>query len=68
MKYKIEEIRNIRGYTQKDLAEKSGVSRATINGLESGRIVNTTTNILIKIAEALDVSVSEILDGGVIDE
>ena len=47
--------------TQEDLATKSGVSRATISGLESGSITVTTTETLRKIASALEVKVSDLI-------
>lgn len=45
--------------SQEELAEKSGVSRATISGLETNPDVITTTETLQKIARALDVRVSD---------
>lgn len=46
--------------SQQELAEKSGVSRATISGLENGSITVTTTETLLKIARALESRVSDI--------
>ena len=43
-----------------ELAEKSGVSRTIISGLESGAITTTTTGTLLRIAKALNKKVSEI--------
>lgn len=60
MKYKIKEFREEKKLSQQELAVKSGVSRATISGLESGSIVVTTTETLIKIAGALEKRVSDI--------
>ncbi len=60
MEYKIREARLEIGLTQAQLAEKSGVSRATISGLENGTINITTTETLIKIASALGKKVSDI--------
>ena len=60
MNYKIEEARKRMGMSQAELAQKSGVSRTTISGLESGRVKNTTAETLLKIARALDVQVDDI--------
>lgn len=60
MGYKIKEIRESRDMTQEELAEKSGVSRVTISGLENGTERNTTSKTLVKIASALGVTVDQI--------
>lgn len=60
MPFKIKEARAERGYTQEELARRANVSRATIAGLESGATVVTTTETLIKIADALGKKVSDI--------
>ena len=46
--------------SQCELAEKSGVSRTIISGLENGTITTTTTDTLLKIAKALDTKVADI--------
>ena len=58
--YKIRECREEMNLTQSELAKLSGVSRTTISSLENGVDKTTTTETLIKIAEALGKSVSEI--------
>ena len=58
--YHIKKYRQEMKLSQEELATKSGVSRATISGLESGNITVTTTETLIKIANALDKKVSDI--------
>ena len=63
MKYRVKEFREELGLSQADLAEKSGVSRAIISGLESGRTIVTTTDTLTKLSKALGKPVSEILLG-----
>ena len=60
MLFRIKEFREEQKMSQTALAEKSGVSRATVNGLENGNIKVTTTDTLIKIATALNKKVSEI--------
>ena len=61
MEYKIKEYRKKLGVSQQQLAEKAGVSRTIISGLESGRIQNTTADTIQKIAKALGIAVSKIL-------
>ncbi len=60
MTYRIKELREEKGMSQVQLAEKSNVSRTIISGLESGTISVTTTETLSKIARALNKKVSEI--------
>lgn len=60
MRFRIREQREKAGMTQVQLAEKSNVSRAIISGLESGSITVTTTETLLKIANALGKNVSDI--------
>lgn len=59
--YKVRELREKRKISQEKLAEKAGVSRATIASLEApDSETTTTTSTLIKIAAALDCKVSDI--------
>lgn len=60
MKYKIRELRESIGMTQTELSKKSGITRTTIWKLENGDDEITTTKTLVKIAEALNVSVDEL--------
>lgn len=47
----VKALRNISGFTQKELSEKTGVRQATIVDIEAGR--NCTINTLIIVAEAI---------------
>lgn len=60
MGYKIKEKREEVGMTQEELAEKSGVSRTTISGLENCTVRETTTKTLVALAKALDTTVDQI--------
>lgn len=60
MGYRIKEIRQKQGMSQQELSEKSGVSRAIISNLESGKTEQTTVRTLLKIAKALKSTVDEI--------
>lgn len=58
MKLLLKEIREKKGITQDELAEKSGISRATISKLENEvSVFNSQT--LSKLADALDTPVSK---------
>lgn len=60
MGYKIKEKRKEKNMTQEELAAKSGVSRATISGLENGTVRATSSKTLVKLARALDTTVDQI--------
>ena len=60
MENKVKAVREDQHLTQQELARRSGISRATISGLECGTLTVTTTETLIKIADALGKKVSEI--------
>ena len=47
--------------TQADLAEKIGVSRQTVNAIESGKYVPSTV-LALKIAKVFNKSVNEIFE------
>lgn len=57
--FRIKEICKVRGLTQKELAEKIGISPV---GLAKALAGNTTLQTLNKIADALGVPVSELFD------
>ena len=57
---KLCEYRKKRRWTQAELAEKSGVSRATIAGIESGAIKNVKTDTLLKLSSAVNAGVTKI--------
>ncbi|MGM9602528.1 MAG: helix-turn-helix transcriptional regulator [Faecousia sp.] len=60
MGYKIKEKRDEMKMSQEELAQKSGVSRGTISGLENGTLRATTTKTLLKLAKALGTTVDQI--------
>ncbi len=60
MGYKIKEIRESKHMTQDELAQKSGISRVTISAMENGVERNTTSRTLVKLAEALGVTIDQI--------
>lgn len=48
--------------TQLQLAEKAGLSQAYINELENGKKTNPSLAALLKLSEALDASILELMD------
>lgn len=64
MGFKIRKCREEVGMTQEELSKRSGVSRATISGLESGRIKVTSTGTLLKIADAIGKEVGDLFITG----
>lgn len=59
----LKKIRKYRGLTQKELAEKSGVSLPTIRNLEegNGNVDNVKLSTLDKLARALKVKIFDLL-------
>lgn len=58
----LREFRNDRGLSQEGLAEAAGVSVAIISKLEQGSRVTARITTLTRIANALDVELSELVD------
>ena len=61
MENKLKTIRKAKNLSQAELAEKSGVSRATIANIERGKQVEILVGTVAKRANALDVSISEVI-------
>lgn len=57
MKLRIKEVCQMRNTTQKELAEKLGVSKVTLSRASNG---NTSLPLLEKIADALEIDISEL--------
>ena len=60
MRYRIKELRERQGMTQETLSEKAGIARATLSKLENNDEDQTTTKTLLKLAEALNVTINEL--------
>ena len=60
---KIREIRTAKSWTQKDLANEAGCSRATIAAIELGYEKDPSATMLNKIAKALETSAEVLLSG-----
>ncbi len=59
MKNRIEEIRNMRGMRQEELARLMGVSRQTISSLENGRY-NPSILLAYRIAKFFEMTIEEV--------
>lgn len=59
--YKIKEYRKKASMTQKELADKSGVSRGIIVRLEGSDDVETTVGTLCAVADALGVDIKKLI-------
>ena len=56
---RIKDIRNRRGFTQEELAEKIDINPKYLSSIERGK-ENPTLNTLIKLSESLDVNLNDI--------
>ena len=63
------QVRNERGYSQRDLAEKSGVSPAEISRVESGKRLKPSPAVLRAVADTLVISYPYLMQlAGYMDE
>ena len=58
---KIQELRESKGISQYRLAELTGINRSTINRYENGSIQKISFDNLLKIGEALEIDIKEII-------
>ena len=54
-------MRKVKGWSQSELARRSGVSQAFISSLEGGRRGKATTDVAEALAKALGVTVDDLL-------
>jgi len=57
----IKEFRERAGMNQKELAERCGLTQATISRLESGLVKQLKSEALARVADALDVTVDNLV-------
>lgn len=58
-KFDIRTLREKSGMTQEELAKKANVNRPLLNQLETGKLTNTSTHTLEKLAKALNCKVRD---------
>ena len=58
---KIKELRESKGISQYRLAELTGINRSTINRYENGSIHKISFDNLLKICEALETDIKNII-------
>ena len=58
---KIKELRENKGISQYKLAELTGINRSTINRYENGSIQKISFDNLLRICEALEIDIKEII-------
>lgn len=61
MNNRIRELRSGRGWSQAELAERLGVSRQTVNAIETGRY-DPSLPLAFSIAGIFELSIEEIFD------
>lgn len=59
--YKLTNLREGRGWEQRTLADRSGVSQSVISALESGKTVHPRAKTVRALAQALDVNPTQLL-------
>lgn len=60
---RIKELRNVKGWSQEDLARNANVPVTTVSKIETGVIKNPSIEKMVKIAKALGVTVDELITG-----
>jgi transcriptional regulator with XRE-family HTH domain len=61
MSKQIRKLREARGLTQVELAEKAGITQAYLSALENGTRTNPKLDLLRDLAKALKTDVAELL-------
>ena len=56
----IKRVREEKGMTQEQLAEKANVNRSLLNQLETGKLKNTSINTVQKIGDTLNCKIIEL--------
>lgn len=62
MNEKVKALRMRKGMTQEELSKKAGISRQTLNYIETGKTVNITVATLMKLAEVLECKADDLVN------
>lgn len=62
MNEKVKALRMRKGMTQEELSKKAGISRQTLNYIETGKTVNITVGTLMKLAEVLECKADDLVN------
>jgi len=60
MRNRVQQYRWEKEWTEGQLAQRSGVSKSTINSLENGKTTNPSVDVAFRLADALGVDVREL--------
>ena len=63
MRNRIRELRGDRGWTQQELADRLGVSRQTVNAIETGKY-DPSLPVAFGLARAFGLAIEEIFEPG----
>jgi putative transcriptional regulator len=59
---RIRELRDERGYSQRELARRAGVRQPSLSAIETGQAKRVDVAMLEQIAKALEVELSDLLE------
>lgn len=62
IRLRIAELRAVKGWTQAELAKAAGVSRATVNRIESGAVEGVTLTTVEALADALGIEAGYLIE------
>ncbi len=58
---KLRSARERKGWSQRQLADAAGVSQGAVNGIETGRRLRPTADVMCKLARAMGVKVESLM-------
>ena len=56
------ELRKAKGWSQADLAQRAGVTQATVSRIERGKVASLDLKVFEKLAKALEVHPAVLID------